>query len=496
MPGSSLFKSLASHQWKQSTRTAYFEKGLLIRIFLGIMLVYLAINLVIIGVFMGRIIAASFPDEEIVTAFSRILYYYFIADFLLRFFLQPLPALAIMPYLHLPVRRSGLYNFMLVKSALSLFNFAPLLILIPFILKSVLPGSCGIYAFTWLAAVMMLVFASNFLAFIVKKAYVLKPFILIAVLAAAAILITADIKTSFSLSRGFAASLTGIANHLYFLAIPIALLVFAYAASWYFLYSQRYIEQGAKKERMLFSGSMSGIHDSFGIPGSLAMTELKLILRNKRPRTFLIMSAMFFFYGFLIYAPHLKSGGPKMFLFVGLLITGIFMLQYGQLIMSWESRSFDKIVTSGLRMHDYFMGKFWLFAAANGISFLLTLPYAFYGYEIALINLACFLYHTGINIFIILFLGTYNTRRIDVEKGAMFNYEGTSFIHFLLILPLLGLPLLIRMIFSFLGHPDLGIAAIGLAGVAGMVFSKVFIRIIIKQFNSRKYKILNGFRTT
>ncbi len=147
-------------------------------------------------------------------------------------------------------------------------------------------------------------------------------------------------------------------------------------------------------------------------------------------------------------------------------------------------------------MQDYFRGKFWFFFAANGISFLLTLPYAFYGYHIALVNLACFLYNSGINCFIILFLGTYNAKRLDLGKGAMFNYEGTSFINVLLFLPLLGLPYLIRLAFSFLGHPGLGIAAIGLAGAAGLLFSQVFIRGIIKQFNSRKYKILNGFRTS
>ena len=201
------------------------------------------------------------------------------------------------------------------------------------------------------------------------------------------------------------------------------------------------------------------------------------------------------FYGFMIYPPH-RQAGTGMYLFAGLLLTGIFIMQYGQLIMSWESRSFDQICTSGLRMHDYFRGKFWFFIATNIISFLLTLPYAFYDSRIALVNLAAFLYNSGINIFIILFLGTYNTRRIDLGKGAMFNYEGTSFIHFVLIIPLIGLPYLIWMLFLVLGHPDMGFAAIGLAGAAGLLFSEVLIRSTVKQFNSRKYKILNGFRTT
>ncbi|MCX6241247.1 MAG: DUF5687 family protein [Bacteroidetes bacterium] len=495
MPYPTLVSSLISHQWKQTTRSAYFEKGILIRIFIGLMLLYLVINLVVIGLFMGKIISEAFPDDEVAWAFSRILFYYFIADFVLRFFVQPLPVLTIMPYLHLPVKRTKLFNFLLAKSALSLFNFMPLLILLPFTLKSVLPGSEGGFALSWLLTVILLVFANNFLAFIVKKVYLLKPLILFAVLAAAALLILADVKTSYLISRGFASAITGIAQHVYLLLIPLTLLVVIYLASWFFLYKNRYIEPGMKKEKLLFSGNESRSFDSFGIPGRLVMMEIKLILRNKRPRSFLILSAMFMFYGFMIYPPH-RQAGTGMYLFAGLLLTGIFIMQYGQLIMSWESRSFDQICTSGLRMHDYFRGKFWFFIATNIISFLLTLPYAFYDSRIALVNLAAFLYNSGINIFIILFLGTYNTRRIDLGKGAMFNYEGTSFIHFVLIIPLIGLPYLIWMLFLVLGHPDMGFAAIGLAGAAGLLFSEVLIRSTVKQFNSRKYKILNGFRTT
>jgi hypothetical protein len=185
-----------------------------------------------------------------------------------------------------------------------------------------------------------------------------------------------------------------------------------------------------------------------------------------------------------------------MYLFVGLLITGIFMFQYGQLVMSWESRQFDLICTSGLRMRDYFREKYWFFFAVNAASFLLTLPYAFYGGRIAIINLSAFLYNSGINTFIILFLGTYNTRGIDLGKGVMFNYEGTNFIHFLMFIPLMGLPYLLWLPFSIMGYPDLGLAAVGLAGAAGLLFSEVLIRSIVKQFNSRKYKILDGLRTT
>lgn len=492
----SIFPSLVSHHWKQSTRSPYWEKGLLIRILLGIMLLYLAVNLVVIGLFMGKIVAGTFPGEGPLRAFSLLLFYYFPADLLLRFFIQPVPVIAIVPYLHLPVKRSRLFHFLLLKSGLSLFNFTPLLIIVPFTLRTVVPLAGGSGALAWLAAVWLLIFSNNYLAFLLKKLYLKNIWLMPVLLLVTTSLVLADFKTHQFIAGAFADTLTATATHPFLLFVPILILMIMYQGSRIFLNKQRYLELFPRKERLIFAGNGGGPLHSPGIPGRLVMLELKLILRNNRPRSFLMLSLMFLLYGLLIYPPHARTPGEGMFLFAGLLITGIFSMQYGQLIMCWESRSFDKIVTSGLRMHDYFRGKFWLFFTANAISFLLTLPYAFYGYRIALINLACFLYNSGINAFIILFLGTYNTRRIDLGKGVLFNYEGTTFVHFLLFFPLLGLPFLVYWLFTLSGNPEAGMLAVGFAGAAGLTFSGGFIRLITKQFNSRKYKILNGFRTT
>ena len=245
--------SLISHQWKQSTRSAYFEKGIMIRIFLGIMFLYLAINLFIIGLFVGKIIQGAFPDDDPVWAFSIILFYYFLADILIRFFLQPLPVLGIVPYLHLPVKRSGLFNFLLLKSGLSLFNYLPLLILLPFTLKSVLPVSGGSASLLWLTAVVLLIFSNNYLAFILKKLYLKKSWLMPVLLLVVVSLLMADYKSHQAVSGIFANALTVIAANAYLLPLPLTFLLILYPASWILLYQNRYLELTTKKEKLLFS---------------------------------------------------------------------------------------------------------------------------------------------------------------------------------------------------------------------------------------------------
>ena len=94
-----------------------------------------------------------------------------------------------------------------------------------------------------------------------------------------------------------------------------------------------------------------------------------------------------------------------------------------------------------------------------------------------------------------MFLATYNQRRIDLTRGVFFNYEGANIVHFLLVFPLIGLPVLIYLPFAILWSPEVGLLVLGLLGLVGMFLSEFFIRLTVRQFNARKYKILNGFRT-
>ena len=180
--------------------------------------------------------------------------------------------------------------------------------------------------------------------------------------------------------------------------------------------------------------------------------------------------------------------------FIGLLLTGIMMIQYGQLVLSWESSYFDRLCTANFTTLDFFIAKFWFFFLFNTVTFLITMPYALYDYRILLLNFAAWLFNCGINIFVILFLGSFNTKRVDMSKGGFFNYEGVTAVHFILIIPTLGFPVIIYWLVSILVNPEAGIVVVGLIGLAGLIFHRQLIDIVARQFQARKQKILHGFR--
>ena len=105
---SGLFFILLRQQWKAALRSSYWQKNVAINVILGIGILYFLINLVILGLFLGRIIQSAFPGADPASALSGILFYYFIADFFMRFLLQPSPVIQIVPYLHLPLKRNSI----------------------------------------------------------------------------------------------------------------------------------------------------------------------------------------------------------------------------------------------------------------------------------------------------------------------------------------------------------------------------------------------------
>lgn len=100
----------------------------------------------------------------------------------------------------------------------------------------------------------------------------------------------------------------------------------------------------------------------------------------------------------------------------------------------------------------------------------------------------------GLSTFIVMYMATYNTTRISLNKGVFFNYEGAQTIQFILMLIVVGMPMVVYTPFSFLEYPTMGFVFIGMMGFSGIVFRNQLMSKVIVQFHSRKYKIASGFR--
>jgi hypothetical protein len=446
---------------------------------------------VMIGYFADVILKKVFVTSDVIESFARVLFYYFAFDLIIRFFVQQVPTLSIQPYLTLPIKKAKLLHYPLIKSIPDFMNIVALLLILPFFVKVVCATKTPLFCLAWIMTIISLIAINNYLNFSLKKYFSKRPLLILLVLAIVVFLIYLDLSKTVSFSNFFLVGFLGIAEMPILVIIPIALATTSYYIGYYLLKKNSYIEDKQTNQRVN-AGSFSFL-TRYGEIGNLMRTEIKMILRNKRPKSLLYISIMFFAYGFIFYQDK-NLNNNLMLIFIGFFLTSIFAIQYGQFSFSWESSFFDSYLANKISPFSYMKSKFMLFALTSIIGFLVTLPYAFISYKIAYINAAMLIYNIGISSVMILAISTYNTTRIDLGRSQFMNYQGTGVTQFLSVIPLAGLPGLIYLIFKHFDVPQYSIYALALLGSLGIVFNTFLLKMVTKQFLKRKYKMALGFR--
>ncbi|WP_210462624.1 DUF5687 family protein [Rufibacter roseolus] len=493
-----MIRLLLSHQWKEATRSSVWQKNLAVNLVLGFFMLLLLLYVVVLSAFMDVIIEKAWPDKDPVAVINGALLYYFLFDLAFRFFMQELPVLGIQPYLHLPVGKGKLVHFVLWKSITSFFNYMSLLLFIPFALK-VLPEVYGLGgAWMWVLGLFLITLINNFLTLYFKRQLVEKPLVTFGFLLAIVALATLDYLNLISVGAASGSFFRALGQNPVWVLVPVALLVAVYLLNYRFLIAHTYPEEmRISKQSKVGTSAEIGFLQRFGELGTLIGLELKLIMRHKRPKSTTMMSVLFLAYGFIFYTQEMYTKGFAMLIFPGIFMTGFMMLSYGQFVPGWQSAHFDALLTKRLSPYTFYLGKFWMFVPACTIAYLVTLLYGLMpgsGGKIMLINTACFLYNIGVNTFVVLYLSTYNKKRIDLSKSASFNWQGVGASQFILMLPALLLPILVYLPFGLMDKPWWGIAAVGIIGLLGFLFHRQLLGIVVNRFQREKYAIAAGFR--
>ena len=490
-----IYKFLLLNKWKESIRSSIWQKSVAINIILGILIVYFLVNFLVLGIMSDKILMGIFPDEDPVIKFNGFLLYFVFIDLFIRFLGQTVPTLSIQPYLHLPVKRSSLMHYLLGRSVVNPVNYFYFVIFIPFAIKAVAYIYNAQTALLWLFMLLIIILFNNFLITYIKRQMGSKPIIalLIGLLLGGFILL--DNLKVFSLQHISEVAFTSIMIKPVLLLVPIALLSVIYYINYSFLISNAYLENLDKNlSKKTISTAKISFFDKFGIIGELMNLEIRLSLRNKRPKTILYMTPLFLLYGFFFYPQeiYLNSGG--MLIFVGIFISGGMMMSYGNYLISWESGYFDALLTKSFDFKKYFQAKIALLSVVTIISYIVTLPYLLFDIKLLYINTACFLFNLGFNINVVLFFALNNKKYLDLSKGGAFNYQGLGASNFIVMLPMMLIPIFIYLPFSFMDMPHVGLIILGAIGVVGMLLHKVILNMVLNRFYKQKYEMAEGFR--
>ncbi|NQV53860.1 MAG: hypothetical protein HQ500_11795 [Flavobacteriales bacterium] len=488
--------------WKGSTRSPIWHRKVIVNVFLALTFIYLIGNLLVLGIFLDDILMQlpidgvdyqTYGPSFVLRRLNRYLIYYFFLDFIVRYFMQKLPAMSIQPYLHLPIRRASLVHFMLVKTVWSPFNLIHFVLLGPFMVEvfNNLPLS---QALGWISGVIAIVYFANYFLLYIKRTSEVDTRVYVGLLASLALLVGLHWYDIVDFNAISTRLFDALFLHPWLAAVALSLLGVAYYINYKYLKSNMYLSRISKVNRDEVSYVGTGILSRFGLVGRLTELEFKFIWRNKRPRSVFLITILFLGYGLFVFPQSEYAGNYLMYILFSIIITGMFMLNYGQYLLGWEGTHFDHVLTRNVSFKDYYMSKFLLFAIVSGAAMILSTPYAYFGTEILLVLFSVFLFNLGVNAHIVMFFGSMNPKKIDVTKGTVFNWQGTGAAQFMLMIPVLGAPLGLYGL-GLLFWDEMGaVALIGVVGLLGLAGTRYWIQMLAGWLRRQRYEIANDFR--
>ncbi len=233
----------------------------------------------------------------------------------------------------------------------------------------------------------------------------------------------------------------------------------------------------------------------FGELGDLMGMDLKMILRNKRTRYVLLISVLILFYGFIFYKPqYLQQNRYSVVLVGSVFVTGVFIINYGNFLFSWQSAQFDGLMTSNINIRTYIKSKFLLFNMVSTLSIIVASLYGLISWKILPLQLASYFYNIGINTVIAVYFATRSYKGINLGQSSSFNYQGMSAAQWIYAFGVMLPPFIIYGLCTLIAPPWVGIVVLGTLGLVSFLLQDWWIGLLTKEFQKRKYLILEGFR--
>lgn len=487
-----MIKRFLSLEWKAFIRSASFKMNLFFKILLGFSALWMIVTFVGLGIVAYYLIKEKLNLDPLITI-NKLLVFYVVFDLVFRYFLQKMPLVNIRPLLYLPINKSKIVNFALNKTVLSFFNIIHGFFFIPFSVILVVEGHPFINVLGWHLAVLAIIYCNNFINVFVNS----KDLVFYSVLSFFVILGGLKYFNFFDVTTFTEPIFQGFYDSPYLALIPIVGLGFLYKMAFSYFKKNLYLDAGlAKKVEIVKTEDFAWLN-RFGSLSTFLKNDIRLLKRNKRSKTTLLMSALFIFYGLLFFTNSIEAyKGPFWRVFAGIFVSGGFLFNFGQFVPSWDSAYYPLMMSQNIRYKEYISSKWYLMVFATIISTILASFYLYFGWQAYAAVVVGAIYNIGVNSHMVLWGGAYIKTPIDLSsnKKAFGDKKSFNAKTLLLTIPKLVLPMGIYAIGHFAFGETLGFALVALFGIAGFLFKNRVFDIIEKVYKSEKYKTLSAYK--
>ena len=484
-----MFTQFFKLEWKQYFRSSYWQKGIALKIIMGFFALYMMASFLALGIGSFFLIRKTMPNSDPLQVVNSFLLFAIIGDLIFRYLMQKLPVMNIKPLLILPVKKNKLVHYVLGKSVFSAFNIFSLFFYIPFAVVLIGQDYDVAGVLGWLCTMILVTQSANFLNFIINKNN-------IAFWSLAVVLIGTIGLQYYGVYdvRGLSQSIFDglVANPIYTVA-PLGLLMITYIINFKILKGQLYLDDAIKEKVKEANTSDLSWANRFGEMAPFIKNEIRLIWRNKRTKTVFLMSFLFVLYGLIFFPQETYQKMPAMLVFASLFVTGGFVLNYGQFIPAWESAYYKMLMSQNISYRKYLESKWFLMSIMTVVLYILATPYLYFGIDIYLMIASGALFNIGFNTLVLLYAGSFNRKQIDLNASGFGNTQGTSAKQFIIIIPVMLLPMGIFYGVYFFFGLNAGLAAIASLGLIGLVSRNYFMNLITQKYIKDKYAAIHAF---
>lgn len=486
-----MFKHFIKLEWKSFFRSASFATNLALKIVMGFVALYFMVVFTAAGVGVFFLLKDDMHLDPLATV-NKFLIYYLFVDLVIRYFFQKMPITNIRPLLTLPIKRNTIVHYTLGKSIISFFNVLHAFFFIPFTIV-LLNNGYGFETVLWFLGVWALLYANNFITVLINN----KDSIFYPLLVIVACLGVAQYYKVFDVTLYTQPFFQGMYATNFLFLLPILLTIVLYYFTFIYFKNNLNLDTGlAKKSEEAKTENFTWLNQ-FGTLGTFLKNDIKLLKRNKRSRTTVLMSFVFIFYGLLFFNNSIDAyNNPAMHVFAGIFVSGGFLFTFGQFVPSWDSAYYQLMMSQNIQYRDYISSKWWLMVIATIISTVIASFYLYYGWQTYMLIVVGAIYNIGVNSHLVMLGGAFVKTPIDLTlaKKAFGDKQAFNVKTMLISIPKLAIPMILYATGYSFFSANIGFLFVAIAGICGFAFRNKVFTIIEKVYKTEKYATIAAYK--
>ncbi|MGB3776352.1 MAG: DUF5687 family protein, partial [Leeuwenhoekiella sp.] len=338
-----MLKHFITLQWKAFFRSASLKANLIFKIFMWLGALYFIAMFSFAGI--GLFYGLEKNGYEPLLTLNRFIIYYLVGDLVFRYFFQKMPIINIKPLLLLPFNKKKIVNYALGKTAVSYFNLVHAFFFIPFAVILLINDYSPLGVTCWLLGMIFLLYINNFINIFLNNALLL----VVIVTAVLVALGGAHYYGYFNITDYTLPFFQNLYDTSWLFLVPLLFLIVMIVLAHRYFSARLYMDAGLATKSVTATTENLDWLNRFGRVSTFLKNDIKLIKRNKRSKTTVIMSVLFLFYGLLFFSGGIESyNNPFMKIFAGIFVSGGFLISFGQFVPSWDSSYYPLMMTQNI----------------------------------------------------------------------------------------------------------------------------------------------------